>query len=109
MSCRSRFLCMLDKLKFNCICGKPLTADLTAAGKRAKCPNCGQVIQIPQPQKPPATSEYDSLGLAPLDALPRLSATTARPAASTATSDRAQTRPASSPPPMPGGGPPPLP
>jgi hypothetical protein len=35
------------KLKFKCQCGKILVADTAAAGKKAKCPNCGQMVQIP--------------------------------------------------------------
>lgn len=47
------------KLKFTCRCGKSLSADATAAGKKAKCPNCGQVVQIPpaaikKPESQPA-------------------------------------------------------
>jgi phage FluMu protein Com len=35
------------KFKFKCQCGKILTADSAAAGKKAKCPHCGQIVQIP--------------------------------------------------------------
>ncbi len=35
------------KLKFKCQCGKILVADTAAAGKKAKCPQCGQIVQIP--------------------------------------------------------------
>ncbi|HZZ28149.1 MAG TPA: hypothetical protein VFE46_09110 [Pirellulales bacterium] len=37
------------KIKFKCPCGKILLADSAAAGKKAKCPNCGQVVQVPSP------------------------------------------------------------
>ena len=36
-------------IKVTCSCGKTLTAPDAAAGKRAKCPGCGQVITIPAP------------------------------------------------------------
>ncbi|HEY2882904.1 MAG TPA: hypothetical protein VGJ15_10730 [Pirellulales bacterium] len=36
------------KLKFKCRCGKGLAADVAAAGKKAKCPNCGEAVTVPQ-------------------------------------------------------------
>ncbi len=36
-------------IKVTCSCGKTLTAPDAAAGKRAKCPGCGQVITVPAP------------------------------------------------------------
>ncbi|MBN1589112.1 MAG: hypothetical protein JW888_06335 [Pirellulales bacterium] len=40
-------------------CGKKLSAPDAAAGKRAKCPHCGQVMQLPELPKPvpPKASE----------------------------------------------------
>lgn len=116
---------MTAKLKFACACGKSLTADATAAGKRAKCPNCGQVIQIPQPMQSPIVSDDSELGLAPLDDLARRTTTTARPASPIPAARSNRPTPDSSRPPLPSersssqesasrprsgsGGPPPLP
>jgi predicted RNA-binding Zn-ribbon protein involved in translation (DUF1610 family) len=36
-------------IQVTCSCGKTLTAPDAAAGKRAKCPGCGQVITVPAP------------------------------------------------------------
>jgi hypothetical protein len=59
---------MAVKIKFACACGKKLAADASAAGRKAKCPACGQAVQVPQPS-PELATEHD-LGLAPIDDLP---------------------------------------
>src|SRR5260221_10398011 len=78
------------KLKFKCNCGKVLVADMAAAGKKAKCPNCGKVVQVPRPPEPnpaapnvaipkpaePKKAAQDSdLGFAPIDDSPPPQAT----------------------------------
>lgn len=37
------------------VCGKNLTAPDSAAGTRAKCPECGELLRIPKPKEPPPT------------------------------------------------------
>jgi hypothetical protein len=54
--------------KFKCGCGKSLAADASMAGKRAKCPNCGQVVEIPKPPQP--KSADDDLEMLPLEDSP---------------------------------------
>lgn len=39
---------------FHCTCGRPLRANLEAAGKRTKCPGCQLVLTIPNPGGKPA-------------------------------------------------------
>ena len=34
-------------IKVSCSCGKTLTAPDAAAGKKAKCPACGQIVPVP--------------------------------------------------------------
>jgi predicted RNA-binding Zn-ribbon protein involved in translation (DUF1610 family) len=46
-------------IKVSCSCGKTLTAPDTAAGKKAKCPSCGQVIVVPA-----AVQETEPVGIA---------------------------------------------
>jgi len=36
-------------LNIRCACGKTLQVPESAAGKRAKCPHCGRVFQVPRP------------------------------------------------------------
>ena len=38
---------MEEKLKFACGCGKVMSAPVQLAGKKGKCPRCGQSLQIP--------------------------------------------------------------
>jgi phage FluMu protein Com len=74
-------------------CEKKLNAPDSAAGKRAKCPACGQVMQMPAPpSKPPQAEEAfedlratDPLGLppAPKPAAPMRAAAAATPAVAT--------------------------
>lgn len=45
----------MAKIKFRCACGKSLPADEAAAGKKAKCSGCGQIVTIPSPQPAAAT------------------------------------------------------
>ena len=36
-------------IQMNCAsCGKTLSAPDTAAGKKAKCPSCGQIMVVPE-------------------------------------------------------------
>jgi hypothetical protein len=90
------------KFKFKCQCGKILVADSAAAGKKAKCSQCGQILRVPQPPdaatsaisstatKPaPAKSvdASDDLTMLPLDDLPptaKLGAATGKPVAESA-------------------------
>ena len=39
---------MAEKIKFSCTCGKSVSAPAEFAGKKAKCPRCGQMLRIPQ-------------------------------------------------------------
>ncbi len=36
---------------FACQCGKPLKANEESVGKRTRCPHCGAIMVIPQPEK----------------------------------------------------------
>src|SRR5262245_9484972 len=86
---------MAVKIKFACACGKSLAADASAAGRKAKCPACGQAVQVPQP--PPAVAETD-LGLAPIDDLPSdLSPRPLKSVAAASQSTRPPARPLASP------------
>ena len=40
---------MEDKIRFACVCGKNVSAPPSLAGKKAKCPRCGQVFRVPSP------------------------------------------------------------
>jgi len=40
-------------IKFKCKCGKTLRTKDEAAGKRLRCPACGQVVAVPGPAPPP--------------------------------------------------------
>jgi hypothetical protein len=64
---------MSTKIKFSCSCGKRLAAHPNAAGKKAKCPSCGQIVQIPAL---PKAGDSD-VGLAPLDDVPHVGETLA--------------------------------
>jgi ribosomal protein L32 len=96
---------MAVKIKFACACGKSLAADSSAAGRKAKCPACGQAVQVPQ--LPPAASESE-LGLAPIDDSPGdLSPRPLKSVAAASQSIRPPARPSASPvssapPPLPG-------
>jgi uncharacterized protein len=72
---------MQDKLKFVCTCGKVISAPAEAAGKKGKCPRCGEIVRIPdlssisaeadiapevpQPTEPPADSPAAATPLPP--------------------------------------------
>jgi hypothetical protein len=51
----------MDKIKFACVCGKSVSAPAEFAGRKAKCPQCGQVVRIPQAAGP------EQAGLRPLE------------------------------------------
>jgi len=54
-------------ITFNCEhCQKEVKAPDEAAGKRGKCPFCGQSMEVPNPQPQPAEDE-DIIPMAPLD------------------------------------------
>jgi hypothetical protein len=55
-----------------CACGQAFRAKDELAGKRIKCPKCGQVLDIPKPQG--GEGESGASGLSPLDDLLRLDA-----------------------------------
>jgi hypothetical protein len=40
-------------IETKCSCGKLFVAKDEHAGRRAKCPNCGEIVQIPQPDLTP--------------------------------------------------------
>lgn len=40
-------------IAFNCTCGKTLRVPDESAGRRAKCPACGAVVQVPAPEQEP--------------------------------------------------------
>jgi len=54
-------------IEFSCACGKKLSVPDDAAGRRAKCPSCGTVVNVPgtPPPPPPAgaptTSKVDQM------------------------------------------------
>jgi len=37
-----------DRIKFACSCGKRLAVAASAAGRKVKCPACGEVLRVPQ-------------------------------------------------------------
>lgn len=39
----------MDKIRFSCACGRRLVAPVAVAGKRARCPACKKVLQVPPP------------------------------------------------------------
>jgi len=45
----------MSRIRFLCSCGHTVWAPEALAGKKAKCPNCGQVLVVP-PVAPPAPS-----------------------------------------------------
>lgn len=45
-------------ISFACSCGKALRAKDEAAGKRAKCPQCGAIVNIPAPEVNDEAGEY---------------------------------------------------
>jgi hypothetical protein len=53
---RGRFM----SIAWNCACGKHLKAPDGSEGKRARCPACGQINQVPTPQLEPVVAEGDS-------------------------------------------------
>jgi hypothetical protein len=90
--------------KFKCGCGKSLAADASMAGKRAKCPNCGKVVQIPAPPQPKKSSD-DELEMLPIEGSP----SKPKPAATSPTQPARRPNPApqstsgNRPPPLPPG------
>lgn len=49
----------LMPITFSCPCGKVLRAPDTAAGKRARCTACGEVLLVPGPEGEPADPSAD--------------------------------------------------
>jgi len=47
-------------IHWHCDCGKSLKAPDAAAGKRAKCPSCGQINRVPEPEPQPIIEEGDA-------------------------------------------------
>lgn len=47
-------------IRFECKCGKRIKVDDKLAGKKGKCPQCQQIIQIPQPQPDDFMDEFVS-------------------------------------------------
>jgi uncharacterized paraquat-inducible protein A len=41
-------------ITFACDCGRTINAPDTAAGKRARCPGCGDLIKVPSESVPSA-------------------------------------------------------
>ncbi len=56
------------QFKVECSCGKKLKLPVSAAGRRAKCPNCKSVFTVPSPPAGPAASRPDD-GVSLLDDL----------------------------------------
>jgi len=53
-----------NTVSVQCPCGKKLKAPASAVGRKAKCPNCGNVLVVAAPPPPPpsaAAEEYDPL------------------------------------------------
>ncbi len=50
---------------FHCKCGRPLRASLDAAGKRTKCPGCGQILTIPSQSTPESAAPVPQIAGAP--------------------------------------------
>jgi DNA-directed RNA polymerase subunit RPC12/RpoP len=69
-----------DTISVHCACGKKLKAPATAAGRKAKCPACGNVLVIEAPPPPPGEND-------PLDALYDLAETEKSAAASNQVDD----------------------
>jgi hypothetical protein len=66
-------------IKFNCPhCQKSLKVSTEVAGKRAKCPGCGQIVRIPQIDNPPA--DVEALAASTLTEAPAQPAAPAAPA-----------------------------
>src|SRR4051794_918239 len=39
-------------LQFRCTCGRKLSAPVTAAGRRGRCPACKEIFTVPTPPEP---------------------------------------------------------
>ncbi len=61
-----------SKIRFSCACGKQLSAPAAAAGRRARCPQCQAVVEVPRPEAELAALDplADELHLAPPAPLP---------------------------------------
>jgi len=60
-------------IEFRCACGKMLSVPDDAAGRKAKCPNCGALRDVPGEPPPVAPSvEPESIGGLRVDAPPQL-------------------------------------
>jgi hypothetical protein len=46
-----------EVIHFACECGKQLTAKIALAGKRTKCPACGEMVNIPEAEESEASEE----------------------------------------------------
>jgi len=44
-------------IEFRCVCGKKLTVPDDAAGRKAKCPSCNAVVNVPGPTPPPTPDD----------------------------------------------------
>jgi hypothetical protein len=84
---------MRDQIKVSCVCGKSLVAESKLAGKRAKCPNCGSVVQIPIP-KSVTTAQPRASGKQPAPAATERSRTSSAPFARGQSSNTASATPA---------------
>lgn len=49
-------------IKFNCTCGQPLQVGDDLAGKKARCPFCYKVLNVPAPESVPATAPPATAG-----------------------------------------------
>lgn len=45
-------------IQFKCKCGRGLEIDDRYAGKQAKCPSCGVIVDVPGTPKPPPKADY---------------------------------------------------
>lgn len=41
-------------ITFGCACGRSITVKDEFAGKKGKCPSCGQIVEVPAPEEPKA-------------------------------------------------------
>jgi hypothetical protein len=91
---------MADKIKILCGCGKSLSADPKLAGRKSKCPSCGQVVQIPAAVAATSTRPNGSSSTPPTKAPQPPKSTAAAPrSSSSATSPIASNPKQASPPP----------
>src|SRR5687768_5574069 len=89
-------------IEVSCECGKRLRAPDSSAGRRAKCPGCGRVLQVPAAPGAPAVGvKAAAPQQAPLPPVPAAGASAARPPAPRKPAPPPRARPAPAPTPVP--------